>query len=223
VFRATGDTLVLKLPSNLRDQARQRHSESTPTWRQRFGALRSVPRFLRLAWETHRGYVAATVVLRLARAAVPVATLWVAKLIIDTVVAARTGSPDASRLWALVALEMGIVLAGEALGKASAAVEGLFGDLCSNHISERLIRHAATLDLCRFEDPAFYDQLERAQRQTTGRIGLLVQLMALCQDLLTLASLAVAVFVFSPWLLVLLVAAVLPGFFGETHFTSLEY
>ena len=185
--------------------------------------MRSVPRFLRLAWEIHRGYALATGVLRLARAGVPIATLWVAKLIIDAVAAARMGNPDASRLWALVALEMAIVLAGEALSKVSAAVEGLFGDLCSNHISERLIRHAATLDLCRFEDPAFYDQLERAQRQTTGRIGLLVQLMAVCQDLLTLASLAAAIFVYSPWVLTLLIAAVLPGFFGETHFTSLEY
>jgi ATP-binding cassette subfamily B protein len=185
--------------------------------------LRSISQFLALAWGTHRGYAAATVLLRLARAGVPVATLWVAKLIIDTVVAARMGNLDASRLWALVALEMAIVLAGEALSKVSAAVEGLFGDLCSNQISERLIRHAATLDLARFEDPAFYDQLERAQRQTTGRIGLLVQLMALCQDLLTLLSLAAAVLAYSPWLLALLVAAVLPGFFGETHFTSLEY
>ena len=176
-----------------------------------------------MAWETHRGYAAATVLLRLARAGVPIATLWVAKLIIDTVVAARTGNPDVSRLWALVALEVAIVLGGEALSKASAAVEGLFGDLCSNQISQRLIRHAATLDLARFEDPAFYDQLDRAQRQTSGRIGLLVQLMAVCQDLLTLLSLAAAVFVYSPGLLVLLVAAVLPGFFGETHFTSLEY
>jgi ATP-binding cassette subfamily B protein len=174
-------------------------------------------------WETHRGYAAATVALRLLRAVVPIATLWVAKLIIDTVVAARAGRPDLQRLWLLVGLELLIVSAGEALDKASAAVEGLFGDLCSNRISEKLIRHAATLDLHHFEDPAFYDQLERAQRQTTGRIGLLPQLLSVGQDLLTLISLAAAVFVYSPWLLALLVVAVLPGFVGETYFSSLEY
>jgi ATP-binding cassette subfamily B protein len=193
------------------------------TWRERFLALRSVPQFVRLVWETHRGYAAATVALRLLRAVVPIATLWVAKLIIDTVVAARAGRPDLQRLWLLVGLELLIVSAGEALDKASAAVEGLFGDLCSNRISEKLIRHAATLDLHHFEDPAFYDQLERAQRQTTGRIGLLPQLLSVGQDLLTLISLAAAVFVYSPWLLVLLIVAVLPGFVGETYFSSLEY
>lgn len=194
-----------------------------PTWREWFLGLRSVPQFLRLAWETHRGYAGATVALRLLRAGVPIATLWVAKLIIDTVVAAQTGQPNLSQLWLLVGLELIIVATGEALDKASTAVEGLFGDLCSNHISEKLIRHAATLDLRHFEDPAFYDRLERAQRQTTGRIGLLPQLLSVGQDLLTLVGLAAAVFVYSPWLLVLLLAAVLPGFLGETHFSSLEY
>ena len=89
------------------------------------------PAFLRLVWETHRGYAVATVALRLLRAGIPVATLWVAKLIIDTVVSARMGRPNISQLWFLVGLELLIVFAGEVLDKASTAVEGLFGDLCS--------------------------------------------------------------------------------------------
>ena len=202
--------------------------QKTPTgeafqWRERFRALRSIPAFLRLVWETHRGYTSATILLRLLRAAVPIATLWVAKLIIDSVVSARMGRPNISRLWLLVGLELLIVCIGEALDKASAAVEGLFGDLCSHHISEKLISHAAQLDLRHFEDPAFYDQLERAQRQTTGRIGLLTQLLSVSQDFVTLISLAAAVFIYGPWLLALMLIAVLPGFFGETHFSSLEY
>jgi len=192
-------------------------------WRERLRALRSIPAFLRLVWETHRGFTVATIVLRLLRAGVPIATLWVAKLIIDGVVSARMGKPDASRLWLLVGLELLILSIGEALDKASTAVEGLFGDLCSHHISEKLISHAAHLDLRHFEDPAFYDQLERAQRQTTGRIGLLTQLLSVGQDFATLVSLAAAVFIYGPWLMALLIVAVLPGFFGEAHFSSLEY
>jgi ATP-binding cassette subfamily B protein len=194
-----------------------------PDWRAKLAALRSIPRFLQLAWQTHRGYSLGTVLLRVLRAGVPLGILWVGKLIIDTVVAARMGRPDLSRLWWLAGLEFLIAATGEGLDKASAALEGLFGDLCSHHISEKLITHAATLDLYHFEDPAFYDQLERAQRQTTGRIGLLPQLLSVGQDSLTFFSLAAAVFFYSPWLLALLVVAVLPGFLGETHFSSLEY
>src|SRR6185503_4486006 len=194
-----------------------------PTLQQRFAALRYIPPLLKLVWETHRGYTTAMAVLRLMRAGVPVATLWVGKLIIDTVVASRESAPDFPRLWKLVALEIAIVIANDVLARTSSLVESLLGDLFSNHTSVRLMEHAATLDLAYFEDPAFYDHLERARRQTTSRIGLLAQLLSIGQDGLTLISLGAALVVFSPWLLLLLAIAVLPSFFGETHFASLEY
>lgn len=161
--------------------------------------------------------------LRVARAFVPVATFWIGKLIIDAVVGMRAHPESLTRLWELVAIEIAIVVAGEVLARASSLVESLLGDLFSNHTSVRLMEHAATLDLAQFEDPAFYDQLERARRQTTGRIGLLSQLLTMAQDSLTLLSLGTALLVYSPWLLVLLVVAVLPSFLGETHYASLEY
>src|SRR5215468_6314959 len=141
-----------------------------PTLQQRFAALRYIPPLLKLVWETHRGYTATMAALRLLRAGIPVATLWVGKLIIDAVVASREGSPNLSRLWRLIALEIAIVTASDILARTSSLVESLLGDLFSNHTSVRLMEHAATLDLAHFEDPAFYDQLERARRQTTSRI-----------------------------------------------------
>src|SRR5687767_6062874 len=111
---------------------------ASPSLRERVAALRHVPGLLRLVWETHRGYGAAMIALRFVRAAVPVATLWVAKLIVDEVVAAATRGADGERLWSLVALEFGIVVAGELLARASALVEGLLGDLFSNRMSVRL-------------------------------------------------------------------------------------
>jgi ATP-binding cassette, subfamily B, bacterial len=179
---------------------------------------------LRLVWDTHRGYAITMIVLRFVRAAVPVATLWVAKLIVDEVIAAAArGGSDVGRLWSLVALEFGIVVAGELLARASALVEGLLGDLFSNRMSVRLMEHAAALDLTQFEDPAFYDHLERARRHTTGRIALLAQLLGIGQDLLTLLSLGTALAVYNAWLLVLLTAAVIPSFFGEVRFAMLMY
>lgn len=200
-----------------------RPENERPTIHERFAALRYVPPLIKLVWETHRGYTTSMALLRLMRAGVPVAMLWVGKLIIDTVVASRESSPTYSRLWKLVALEIAIVTANDVLARTSSLVESLLGDLFSNHTSVRLMEHAATLDLAHFEDPAFYDQLERARRQTTSRIGLLAQLLAIGQDGLTLISLGAALVVYNPWLLLLLAVAVLPSFFGETHFASLEY
>ena len=196
----------------------------SPSVRQRVAALRHIPPFVRMVWRTHRGLTLAMAALRLARAFVPVAVLWVGKLIIDAVVAARGGAePDTSQLWRLVALEIALALVGETLARASSVVESLLGDLFSNHTSVLLMEHAARLDLYQFEDPDFYDRLDRARRQTTGRIGLLAQLLSMGQDSLTLLSLGAALFVYSPWLLLLLAVAVVPGFLGEAHYASLEY
>jgi ATP-binding cassette, subfamily B, bacterial len=196
---------------------------AVPPWRAQMAALRYIPALMQLMWQTHRGYTVAMVVLRLVRACMPLATLWVGKLIIDTVVAVRETASVSSQLWELVALEIGIVLAGEILARASTLVENLLGDLFANYASMRLMEHAASLDLYQFEDPTFYDRLERARRQTTSRIGLLPQLLSMGQDVLTLTSLSAALFVYSPWLLLVLAVAVLPSFLGELHFTSLEY
>src|SRR6185369_2591654 len=185
-------------------QVQIRDEERPRGLRERLAALRYLPALVGLVWQTHAGLTVAMVALRLTRAFVPVASLWAAKLIIDAVVA-LTRSPGASLtpLWRVVALELGIVVIGELLARASALVESLLGDLFSNHISVRLMRHAATLDLAQFEDPEFYDHLERARRQTTARIGLIAMLLAMGQNLLTLA--------------------ILPSFLGETHFASLSY
>ena len=192
--------------------------------RERLAALRYLPALVGLVWQTHSGLTVAMVVLRLVRAFVPVASLWVAKLIIDAVVAlTRTPGASLTPLWRVVALELAIVVVGELLARASALVESLLGDLFSNHISVRLMRHAATLDLAQFEDPEFYDHLERARRQTTARIGLIAMLLAMGQDLLTLATLGAALVAYNPWLLLLLTVAIVPSFLGETHFASLSY
>ncbi|HVF91453.1 MAG TPA: ABC transporter ATP-binding protein [Blastocatellia bacterium] len=197
-------------------------NQELPSLREQFSALRHVLPLLKLVWKTHRGYTSAIVILRLLQAFIPVATLWVGKLIIDTVVAAQSSGSYAG-LWKLVLIEIGIVVAGDVLSRASILYESLLGDLFSNYTSIRLMEHAATLDLYHFEDPSFYDQLERARRQTTNRIGLLALLLGMGSGILTLISLSAVLLVYSPWLLLLLVVSVLPSFFGETRMASLGY
>ena len=195
-------------------------------WRERFRALRHVPAMLRLVWDTHRGYAAAVVALRVVTAGIPVLTLWVGKLIVDAVVAAAQqglAPGDARRVWELVAIEIGIVLARDLLGRVSSLTEGMLGEMFGNRMSVRLMEHAATLDLQQFEDPEFYDHLERARRQTSGNIGLFVQTLGTAQSLLTLGSLVVAMAAFDGRLLGLLVLSILPAFLGETYFAGQNY
>jgi ATP-binding cassette subfamily B protein len=85
------------------------------------------------------------------------------------------------------------------------------------------MEHAATLDLEDFEDAGFQDQLERARRQTSGRMALIAQLFGQAQDIVTVASLAAGLIAYSPWLIVLLLVALVPAFVGEAHFNAQSY
>jgi ATP-binding cassette, subfamily B, bacterial len=201
-----------------------RKPEGDATWRTRLASLRNIRPLLGMVWDTSPALVSITTALRLIRALLPLAMLWVSKLILDGVVAwIRRGSGNAAGLWKLVALELGLAVLSDLLARANSLADSLLGDRFTNRISVRLIEHATQLDLASFEDPVFYDKLERARRQTTGRIGLLAAVLNVAQDTLSLISLSAGLIVFSPWLVILLVAAVIPAFLGETHFTTLAY
>ncbi|MBA3645669.1 MAG: ABC transporter ATP-binding protein [Gemmatimonadaceae bacterium] len=202
---------------------RQSQEAKDATWSERIAALRYVPPLGKAIWHTHRGFAFSMVVLRILRAFVPVTTFWVGKLILDSVIAARAGHASLTPVWRYVAIEVAVVLAGEIFARTSSLVESLLSDLFSNDMSVKLMQHAATLDLAQFEDPAFYDHLERARRQTVGRIALLTILLSMSQDFITLITLGGALIAYSPWLLLLLAVAVLPSFLGETHYASLGY
>lgn len=168
--------------------------------------------------------VSTSIVLRLLRGLMPLALLWVPKLILDEVVA-RLGHHDRppSTIWKLVALEFALAAIGDLLGRANTLCDSILGDRFNNRISVRLMEHATQLDLSSFEDPVFYDKLERARRQTTGRLGLLTSLLGVMQNTASLLALSAGFIVYSPWLMALLFAAVIPSFLGETHFSQLAY
>ena len=216
----------------------RRYDSAKLPLREQLAALRYVPPLLKLVWEVSAGLTLATVAMRLVRGGLPVALLWVGKLIIDEVVLlAQAGGVgigagggltgvfggELTYLWTLVAIELGLAIFSDLLGRGVALVDSLLGDLFTNETSVRLMRHAARLDLRHFEDAEFYDRLERARRQTTGRIALLSQILGQAQDLITIATLGAGLVIMAPWLIFLLVFALVPAFLGEAHFNSLSY
>jgi ATP-binding cassette subfamily B protein len=150
--------------------------------------------------------------------------LYVGKLIIDQVVQlSRQTNNDHTYLWELVALELGLAVLSDALGRATTLLDSLLGNLFSNYTSIKIMEHAARLDLEQFEDSSFYDKLERARQQTIGRTILLSQVLSQLQDLITMGFLAAGLMVFNPWLMALLFITVLPAFMGEVYFNDQTY
>jgi ATP-binding cassette subfamily B protein len=193
-------------------------------------ALRNIPRFFRLIWSVSPGLTLLNILLRAVQAGVPLSQLYVGKEIIDVVVQAIQ-SPGAlppvgslaHPVWFWAGLEFGLAVLSSLLGRAVTLADSLLGDLVSNETSVRIIRHAATLDLYQFEDPVFYDKLERARMQTAGRTVLMSMVLSQAQDFITILFLAGGLIAFNPWLLLILLLAVVPSFIGENRFNQESY
>ncbi len=193
--------------------------------RQQFGALRNLPRFLRMVYATNPAMTIGNILLRIVKAAIPLAMLYVGKEIIDEVIALMPNGEggDMRYLWIMVGIELGLAVVSDLINRVITLLDSLLGDLFSNDISAKLIRHAATMDLYQFEDADFYDKLERARRQTVGRTILMSQVLAQFQDLITIGFLSIGLIAFNPWLILLLIVAVIPSFLGESHFNHKTY
>ena len=203
--------------------------------KERFSALRTLRPFIAMVWRTSPSLTLSSLSLRLVRALVPVVALYIGKLIIDDVVhlVQMPGRPATFEDWlatgllnwlgVLILAELALAVLSDILGRVVELVDSLLSERVTNASSVRLMEHAATLDLEDFEDAEFQDQLERARRQTSGRLTLMSQLMGQAQDIVTVASFAAGLLVFAPWLIVLLLVALVPVFLGEAHFNAQTY
>ncbi|GGI29265.1 ABC transporter ATP-binding protein [Pedobacter mendelii] len=195
------------------------------SFKQRLSSLKNLPVFFKMVWKSNPQKTVISLILRILRSAMPVALLYTGKLIIDQVVALNSGTPsaDTQKLWELVGLEFLLAITTDGLNRMINLTDSLLGDLFSNHTSMRIMRHATELDLDQFEDSVFYDKLERARQQTVGRTILLSQVMSQIQDFISMAFLLTGLIAFNPWLILMLLIAIIPSSLGESYFNSRNY
>src|SRR5665213_2985626 len=160
--------------------------------RERVGALKNLRPFLTMVWRTSPALMTASLLLRLLRAVLPVVTLFIGKLIIDNVVllVQLPHKPEGLRLWLgsgqlnwlmlLLVCEFALAVLADILGRVVSLIDSLLAERVSNASSVRLMQHGAELVIEDFKDSEFTDQLERARRQTSGRMTLMGQLFSHC-------------------------------------------
>jgi ATP-binding cassette subfamily B protein len=197
---------------------------SWSSWRDRLSALRNVPPILKIVWESGPGVVTFGIVGRVIAALLPVAIGYIPKLIIDILdQLIKSHGPVPQRLWWLVGAEFGLAVSSSLVTRMIDYSDSLLANKYTRHVSIQVMKHASELDLTAYEDPVFYDRLERARVQATDRLVMIQSIGRLELQLITAFGWSVAVMLYSPWLMLLLIAAVLPAFIGETHFAFLGY
>ena len=174
--------------------------EKKTSFKDSIQSLKMLRPFFKLIWETSAFYTVVNIILRLFKAGIPLATLYVGKLIIDEVILQIAQDEKVfTSLWLFIGIEFGLAILSDVLNRLINLTDALLGDLFANKSSVLLIEKAATLDLAMFEDPEFYDRLERARRQTTTRVTLMSQVLSQMQDTITIIFLGVGLVVFEPF------------------------
>jgi ATP-binding cassette subfamily B protein len=192
-------------------------------WRERLSALRNMPPVLRILWESGPAVVSWGIALRVIVAVLPFGIAKVAQYIITDIAGVLRGTPLPANFWTIVATEVSLNVLLGLMTRAIDYSDSLLSNRYTQHVSVRVMQQASQLDLTTYENPLFYDRLERARVQATDRLAMIQQMGRLFQQIITTLTFSIALVVASPWLVLLMAAGVLPSFIGETHYAFLGY
>jgi len=194
-----------------------------PKLNQALAQLPYVPKALGLVWASARRWTMAWAALLLVQGVLPVATVYLTKAVVDSLVGALGGGPD----WAairptlvLVALMAAVLLLSEVLRSLTTWVRTAQSELVQDHISGLIHEKAVTLDLAFYETPEYYDQMHRARVDAMGRpVALLENTGSLVQNSITLVAMAAVLTPYGLWLPALLVVSTLPALYVVVRYT----
>jgi ATP-binding cassette, subfamily B, bacterial len=212
-----------KNPGDSRSHAGGQPQTNHGAWSDRVAALKNIPPVLHFVWESGPAVVFWNIAIRIVLAFLPVGIGVIGGKIIDGVNRIRFHQALPSYFWYLVGAELALAVAIGILSRAVDFLDNLLADRYTHHVSVEVMRKAAALDVTVYEDPVFYDRLERARVQATDRLAMIQQMGRLIQQSVTALAFSALLIWYSPLLLFLLVAGVIPAFLGESHFAFLTY
>jgi ATP-binding cassette, subfamily B, bacterial len=206
-------------------------------WSALVGTLRGLPRIVRLVWSASPVMTAGLAVTTVVSGLTPVATAWMARLLINTVVqgVTRHGARVAIALpWgghtaqmsvtqallALSATQFLIYLVNAVTGATRGIAQQCLQERISQVVQLQVMEHASTLDLAYFEDSRSYDLLRQAQQESAMRpLNMVNGALSLIQALITLASMLALLLGLNPWLALVVLGAAIPSFLSNARFS----
>lgn len=196
-------------------------SENSPL-RSKLGSawaqLAYLPRTARLVWAASRYWTAAWLALLLIQGLLPVATVVLAREVVDAVVAAiKAGGNSESTLALLMPAGAmgGVLLLGEVLRGATAWIRSHQAQAIEDHIASLIHDQSTAVDLAFYETPDYYDHLHRARNEAWFRPHRLVENTGtLVQSAVTLIAMAAVLLTFSVWVPLILLLSTLPALYA---------
>ncbi len=188
-----------------------------------FGQLPYLARTLRLVWTAARYWTVAWVALLVVQGLLPVAVVYLTRLLVDAFVVAyqQGGAWEPVRHILILGVAMAaVLLLMEVLRAASSWIRTVQSEILRDYISALIHQKSIAADMAFYELPEFYDHLHRAREEAAYRpISLLENIGSLLQSGITLLAMGVVLIPFGWWMPVALFLSTLPAFYVVLRYT----
>lgn len=181
-------------------------------------ALRIDRAFL-LVWKASRKWTALSILLTVIEGIIPLLTLYIMKLIVDTIAdAVQSGDTAESfgRAMYLIVAATIVAIIHAAIRLIAGYVSEAQAAVVTDYVSSTLHAKSIDLDLSFYENPKYYDTLHRAQREGPYRPTKIVNgLTRTLQNAVSLFAMVGLLFMFHWGVGVLLFVSTIPGLFVQ--------
>lgn len=186
-----------------------------------------LPRSLILVWAAARSWTLFWIVLLIVQGLLPAATVYLTRLLVNSLVAALGAGADLAKIsptLVLIGLMAGILLLSEFLRSATSWVRTAQSELVQDYISALIHRQSVAADLAFYESPDYYDHLHRARSDASYRpVALVESLGSLLQNSITLVAMALVLIPYGLWLPIALLVSTLPAFGVVLRYTLRQH
>jgi ATP-binding cassette, subfamily B, bacterial len=188
------------------------------SWKQVPEAFTSLPRVLKLVWDTNKALTLLMGLLSILQGFTPAISLWITNLVINAVVEGiRVHSTNL--IWLPISFQVGIGLFSSLLSTISNITQQILQEKVSNRVQFMILEKSDTLDLSYFENPEFYDKMRRAADQSTYQpVTMVSQTFGLCQTAITMFSMIFLLTRLAWWLAIVSLIVPIPAFFSSIRY-----
>lgn len=187
------------------------------------GSLDGIRRVLQLVWGTNRRLTIGLGLVTLLQALLPATTIYINKLLLDTVVLAIGHTSQVSYYITIISVlaiaQLALNVCVSLFNTLTNVFQRLLQEQTSNRVLYLLIRHANTLDMAFFERSESYDKLQEVQREAMFRPATMIAgTFSLIRALIVFLSMITLLLRLQWFLALIALLSPIPAFISDSRY-----